>query len=133
MRKQKRRFAFFLFLDCILIGGVAIFGSVVARTSSSSVPSSSPSLPSTTEGQTSQETQSVTGIIASVGKKSFTLTIEAAISNRQPAQETTPKSMVFSMDKNTTVDGQLRVGARANVTYREEKGNAIAINVRIPS
>jgi hypothetical protein len=124
--KKQRRVAFFLFLDCVLIAVLAIFSSVYARTSS-------PSLPSTTEGQTSDETQSVTGIIASVGKKSFTLTIEAAISNRQPAQETNPKSMVFSMDKNTTIDGQLRVGARANVTYREEKGNAIAINVRIPS
>jgi hypothetical protein len=124
--KKHRRLAFFLFLDCVLIAALAIFSSVYARTSS-------PSLPSTTEGQTSDETQSVTGIIASVGKKSFTLTIEAAISDRPPTQETNPKSMIFSMDKNTTVDGQLRIGARANVTYREEKGNAIAINVRIPS
>jgi hypothetical protein len=124
--KNQRRLAFFLFLDCVLSAALAIFSSVYARTSS-------PSPPSTTEGQTSDETQSVTGIIALVGKKSFTLTIEAAISNRQPAQETNPKSMVFLMDKNTTIDGQLRVGARANVTYREEKGNAIAISVRVPS
>jgi len=126
MRKQKRRFTFFLFLDCILIGAVTIFGSVVARTSS-------PSLPSTEEVPTSDEVQSVTGTIAAVGKKSFTLTLESAISDRQPAQETNPKSMVFLMDKNTTIDGQLRVGARVNVTYREDKGNNVAINVRVPS
>jgi Na+-transporting methylmalonyl-CoA/oxaloacetate decarboxylase gamma subunit len=132
MRKQKRRFAFFLFLDCILIGAMAIFGSVVARTFPS-VPTSSPTLPATEEVQTSDEAQSVTGTIASVGKKSFSLTLESAASDRQPAQETNPKSMVFLMDKNTTIDGQLRVGARANVTYREDKGNNVAINVRVPS
>jgi len=124
--KKQRRLAFFLFLDCVLLAALAIFSSVYARTSS-------PCPPSTTEEQTSDETQSITGIIALVGKKSFTLTIEAAISNRQPAQETNPKSMVFLMDKNTTIDGQLRVGARANVKYREEKTNAIAIHVRVPS
>jgi hypothetical protein len=133
MRKQKRRFAFFLFLDCILITALAIFGSVVARTSPPSLPSSSPSLPSTEQGQTSPEAQSVTGTISSVRKKSFTLTIASAISNGPPSQQTNPKSMIFLMDKNTTIDGQLRVGASANVTYREDNGNNIAINVRVPS
>lgn len=41
--------------------------------------------------------------------------------------------MIFLMDKNTTIDGQLRVGAGANVTYREDNGNNVAINVRVPS
>jgi hypothetical protein len=124
--KKQRRLAFFLLLDCLLIAALAVFSSVYARTSS-------PTMPSTEEGQTSAEAQSVTGTIASVGKKSFTLTIESAISNRQPAQQTNPKSMVFLIDKDTTIDGQLRVGARANVTYREDKGNNVAINVRVPS
>jgi hypothetical protein len=133
MRKQKRRFAFFLSLDCILIAALAIFGSVVARTSAPSLPSSSRSLLSTEQGQTSPEAQSVTGTISSVRKKSFTLTIASAISNGPSSQQTNPKSMTFLMDKNTTIDGQLRVGASANVTYREDNGNNIAINVRVPS
>jgi hypothetical protein len=133
MRKQKRRFAFFLLLDCFLIAVVAIFGSVVARTSPPSLPPSSTPLPSTGQGQTSPEAQSVTGTISSVKKKSFTLTIASAISNGASSQQTNPKSMTFLMDKNTTIDGQLRVGASANVTYREDNGNNIAINVRVPS
>jgi hypothetical protein len=133
MRKQKRRFAFFLLLDCFLIALVAIFGSVVARTSPPSLPPSSTPLPSTGQAQTSPEAQSVTGTISSVKKKSFALTIASAISNGSSSQQTNPKSMTFLMDKNTTIDGQLRVGASANVTYREDNGNNIAINVRVPS
>jgi hypothetical protein len=133
MRKQKTRFAFFLLLDCFLIAVVAIFGSVVARTSPPSLPPSPPPLPSTGQGQTSPEAQSATGTISSVKKKSFTLTIASAISNGPSSQQTNPKSMTFLIDKNTTIDGQLRVGASANVTYREDNGNNIAINVRVPS
>ena len=130
MRKQKRRLAFFLFLDFVLVPALAILGSVAARTSSPTPPSTEVS---TEEAQTSTEAQSVTGTIASVGKKSFTLTIASAISNQPPSQQTNPKSMIFLMDKNTTIDGQLRVGASANVTYREDNGNNVAINVRVPS
>jgi hypothetical protein len=129
MRKQKRRLAFFLFLDFVLVPALAILGSVAARTSSPSPPTQL----STEEAQTSTEAQSVTGTIASVGKKSFTLTIASAISAKEQPQQTNPKTMIFLMDKNTTLDGQLRVGASANVTYREDNGNNVAINVRVPS
>ena len=30
--------------------------------------------------------------------------------------------MTFQIDKNTTVDGKLKVGANADVTYREDSG-----------
>jgi hypothetical protein len=39
--------------------------------------------------------------------------------------------MTFQIDKNTTVDGKLKVGANADVTYREESGNLVAISVRV--
>jgi hypothetical protein len=39
--------------------------------------------------------------------------------------------MTFQIDKNTTVDGKLQVGANADVTYREEEGKFVAINVRV--
>jgi len=38
--------------------------------------------------------------------------------------------MTFQIDKNTTVDGKLQVGAKAYVTYREESGKWVAISVR---
>jgi Cu/Ag efflux protein CusF len=45
--------------------------------------------------------------------------------------QTSPKTMTFMIDKNTTVDGKLKVGANADVTYREEGGNNIAVSVRV--
>jgi len=41
--------------------------------------------------------------------------------------------MKFVMDKNTTVDGKLQVGANADVTYREDSGKNLAISVRVTS
>lgn len=84
--------------------------------------------------QQSEETQSVSGTISSIRGNSFTLTIGSAISQKADRpQETTPKSINFLIDKNTTVDGRMRVGANADVTYRQENGNNIAINVRVGS
>jgi len=39
--------------------------------------------------------------------------------------------MSFKLDKTTTIDGSLKVGANADVTYRQEKGENIAISVRV--
>ena len=83
------------------------------------------------EQQTAQ-TQSVSGKIASVGKSSFTLAVGSGTSNSgQQLRQTAPKTMTFQVDKNTTVDGKLQVGANADVTYREDGDNNIAISVRI--
>ena len=79
--------------------------------------------------QSSDETRSVTGTVAAVRENSFTLSVASAFSSDEQ-HETTPKTMIFLMDKNTTIDGKLRVGANADVTYREENGTNIAINVR---
>jgi hypothetical protein len=89
--------------------------------------------PATTE-QTAASTQSVSGQIADVQKTSFTLSIGAnnTKSNQgQQLQETLQKSMTFQIDKNTTIDGKLKVGANADVTYRQDAGKLVAINVRV--
>lgn len=88
----------------------------------------------TTHEQTAAQTQSVSGQIAEVQKASFTLSIGPShtMSNAgQQMQETTQKSMTFQIDKNTTVDGKLKVGANADVTYREDGGKLVAISVRV--
>jgi hypothetical protein len=95
-----------------------------------------PTLPhsTATHEQTAAPTQSVSGKIAEVQKTSFTLTIAPShtMSNLgQQLQETSQKSMTFQIDKNTTVDGKLQVGANADVTYREDGGKFVAINVRV--
>ncbi len=84
--------------------------------------------------QTAPQEQSVSGKIASVEKNSFTLTVgQSTSSERQNLQldPANPKTMTFQLDKNTTIDGTLTVGANADVTYRQEKGQNIAISVRV--
>jgi Cu/Ag efflux protein CusF len=75
--------------------------------------------------------QSVSGKIAEVQKTSFTLSIGPSHTIGQDLQEPAQRSMTFQIDKNTTVDGKLQVGANAEVTYREDAGKHVAINVRV--
>lgn len=91
-------------------------------------------LQSSSVEQTSPQTQSVSGKIASVDKTSFTLTVATGTSNsEQQFQRTAPKTMNFTVDQNTTIDGKLQVGASADVTYREDSGKNVAISVRVTS
>jgi hypothetical protein len=81
-------------------------------------------------------TQTVSGKVASVDKASFTLTVASATNQakQQVSNEAAaPKSMTFQVDKNTTIDGQLKVGANADVTYRQDQGSNIAISVHVGS
>jgi hypothetical protein len=75
--------------------------------------------------------QSVSGKIASVEKTSFTLTVGQSQTQNLQQDPSTPKTMTFMIDKNTTIDGSLKVGANADVTYRQEKGSNVAISVRV--
>jgi hypothetical protein len=95
-----------------------------------------PALPhsTATHEQTAAATQSVSGQIAEVQKTSFTLSIgpnHTMSKLGQQVQETSQKSMTFEIDKNTTVDGKMQVGANADVTYREDGGKFTAISVHI--
>jgi len=81
------------------------------------------------------QTQTVSGKIASVDKSSFSINVtskEAANNGQHFTNEAGgPKSMTFQIDKNTTLDGQLQVGASADVTYRQDHGSNIAISVHL--
>lgn len=108
----------------VLVAMLGVVGPVTAKTPAH--------LPDSASQQDETQTQSVSGTIASVGRNSFTLTLASAVTrDGKGFQETTPKSMTFLIDKNTTIDGKLKVGASADVTYREANGNNIAINVRV--
>jgi hypothetical protein len=86
-------------------------------------------------GQDGSQQQSVSGEIASVEQNSFTLTVgQSQTSNEKSNLESelsNPKTMTFQLDKNTTIEGSLKVGANADVTYRQERGVNIAISVRV--
>jgi hypothetical protein len=88
--------------------------------------------PAVATEQTPAAPQSVSGKITAIGKDSFTLAVG---SNRpaghQLAQDPAPKSMTFVIDKNTTIEGKLKVNANAEVTYREDSGNNVAISVHV--
>ena len=71
----------------------------------------------------------VSGKIASVEKDSFTLTLTEKSSVSETPAGT--KTLTFYIDKDTTIEGKLKVGANAEVTYREEGGKNIAISVRV--
>ena len=96
-------------------------------------------LPPTTTHQSGQsqqatpQTQSVSGKIASVDQNSFTLTVGTKSSVSQDAQQPPAASstMSFTVDKNTTVEGSLKVGSTADVTYRQDNGSNIAISVHV--
>jgi len=85
----------------------------------------------TANAQAMAPTRSVSGKIASVAKTSFTLILASEKMAAQPETQSGAKSMTFQVDNNTTIDGKLQVGASADVTYREEAGNNIAISVRV--
>jgi hypothetical protein len=98
-----------------------------------------PDMPKTrqeaTKEQSSNQLQSVTGKIASVDKDSFTLNV-AVNQTTNPGQQlspqaTTAKTMTFQIDKNTTVDGALKVDSNAEVTYRQNNGANVAVSVRV--
>lgn len=83
--------------------------------------------------QAAAQTQSASGTISAVEKSTFTITLapmqkEEAAST---APQDTPKSMTFTIDKNTTIEGKLAVGSSADVTYRDDNGSHVAIGVRV--
>ncbi len=90
---------------------------------------------SLSNSQAAAPEQSVSGKIASVEKNSFTLTVgqsQTSTAGQNVLQDSaSPKTMVFQLDKNTTIEGSMKVGASADVTYRQEKGSNIAISVRV--
>jgi Cu/Ag efflux protein CusF len=82
--------------------------------------------------QAAAQTQSASGTISAVQKDSFTITLAPkSVSSVSTTAQDAPKSMTFSVDKNTTIEGKLAVGASADVTYRDDNGSHVAIAVRV--
>jgi hypothetical protein len=73
--------------------------------------------------------ESLSGRITSINGNTFT--VESERRQTQNARTDPTSAMTFMLDQNTTVDGKLEIGANANVTFREENGNNIAVSVRV--
>jgi hypothetical protein len=102
--------------------------------------------PSTAAGSSqTQDLQSVSGKITSVSGKTFTLSTSQSSPSSPAGQQfqaspstnqagaAAGQSMTFSIDDNTTVSGKLAVGSNADVTYRSQGGQNIAVSVRVSS
>jgi Cu/Ag efflux protein CusF len=82
--------------------------------------------------QAAAQTQSVSGKIASVDRSSFTLTVGSGSTISQGSeQQPNASTMSFAIDKNTTIEGKLKVGSTADVTYRQDNGANVAISVHV--
>jgi hypothetical protein len=82
--------------------------------------------------QSATEAQTVSGKVTAISKTTFTLAVSSAkmASESQP-ENTNAKTMTFQVDSNTTIDGNLQVGVNADVTYRIDNGDYVALNVRV--
>lgn len=85
----------------------------------------------TTAQQTPAAQLSVSGKITAVAKDSFTLAVASPAAQHFTQESPRAKSMTFAIDKNTTIEGKLKVNENAEVTYREESGRNIAISVHV--
>jgi hypothetical protein len=76
------------------------------------------------------QTQTVSGKISSFDKTSLTIDVATGTANVS-TRAAAPTSMTFAIDKNTTVDGKLKVGSTADVTYRQADGVNVAISIHV--
>ena len=112
------------------IGLSAIAGLALAGFLCAAAPAASKA--KTVNTQSAAEAHTVSGKVTSIGKTSFTLAVAAAKMDKESSNPgSTAKSMTFQVDGNTTIDGNLQVGVDADVTYRIDSGQYIAINVRV--
>jgi hypothetical protein len=86
--------------------------------------------PDTTSIQTAN-VQSTSGRITSVEGNTFTLQRANTQQSSRSGQSGDQKTLTFTIDQDTNVDGKIAIGAEASVTYRTEDGNNIAVTVRI--
>lgn len=76
-------------------------------------------------GQTAQ-LQSVSGRITSVAGNTFTIE-----TSQDSSQKNGPKQITFTIDQQTVVEGKITIGSTADVTFRSEDNNNIAVSVRV--
>jgi hypothetical protein len=70
--------------------------------------------------------ESVSGRITSVAGNTFTIETSQGSDGKRGA-----KQITFTIDQETVVEGRIAVGSTANVTFRYEDKNNIAVSVRV--
>jgi hypothetical protein len=80
-----------------------------------------------TPKQLNQQTQRVSWRISAFDKTSLTITVASANNSAQGA----PSTMTFAIDRNTMVDGKMKVGSTADITYRQDNGTNVAVSIHV--
>jgi Cu/Ag efflux protein CusF len=114
--------------------GLSLISASLLAATAGAVPatlSSTAPAPQTAKGST--QLQSVSGTISTVQRDSFTLVASTAAPQGEQFQEdrNPGRTMMFVIDQNTSVDGKLKVGANADVIFRQDTGNDIAVSVTV--
>jgi hypothetical protein len=99
------------------------------------IPQQAPSAnPDSTRQQSDAQAQSASGKITAFDKTSVTINVTSPstgpgqhFAQQMPAA----KNMTFQIDKNTTVEGKLKVDSNADVTYRQSGGTNVAISIHV--
>lgn len=115
------------------IGLSIVSGSLLAVTTWA-LPSALPSAaPVQDAAKGNVQLQSVSGTVSTVQRDSFTLVAGASgiKGARFQRLESDTKTMMFIIDQNTAVDGKLKIGATADVIYRVDAGNNMAVSVTV--
>jgi hypothetical protein len=114
--------------------GISIISGSVLAIATWALPATAPrAVTSQNAPKSSVQLQSVSGNIATVARDSFTLTTTGGTpKGLNFAQvDSTSRTMMFVIDQNTTIDGTLQVGANADVVYRQDAGNNMAVSVTV--
>jgi hypothetical protein len=114
--------------------GISIISGSVLAIATWALPARAPrAVSSQNAPKGSVQLQSVSGNITTVARDSFTLTTTGGTpKGLNFAQvDSTSRTMMFVIDQNTTIDGKLQVGANADVIYRQDAGNNMAVSVTV--
>jgi hypothetical protein len=113
--------------------GISIISGALLTVGTWALPPASPSAGTSQNAPAgSVQLQSVSGTISTVQHNSFTLVTTAGTPGEHLQQVSKDnKTMMFIVDDNTTVDGKLSVGANADVIYRVDNGNDMAVSVTV--
>ena len=114
--------------------GISIISGSVLAIATWALPARAPrAVSSQNAPKGSVQLQSVSGNITTVARDSFTLTTTGGTpKGLNFAQvDSTSRTMMFVIDQNTPIDGKLQVGANADVIYRQDAGNNMAVSVTV--
>lgn len=113
--------------------GISIISGALLTAGTWALPATMPRPSSHQEGpKSSVQLESVSGTISTVQHNSFTLVTSAGTPGEHLQQVSSDsKTMMFITDENTAVDGKLQAGANADVIYREDNGNNMAVSVTV--